>query len=117
MVSGEGNVCSYGILLLEMFTGLSPTNEMFRENFNLHKFIKEALPEQLPEVTDPLLLQEMESHIGTARGDATCECLEMVYRIGVACSVEARKERMNIAEVTSQLHFIRDKLHAAGLQG
>ncbi|KAF8016667.1 hypothetical protein BT93_H2018 [Corymbia citriodora subsp. variegata] len=117
MVSREGDVYSYGILLLEMFTGLSPINEMFRENFNLHKFIKEALPEQLPEVTDPLLLQEMESHIGTARGDATCECLEMVYRIGVTCSVEACKERMNIAEVTSQLHFIRDKLHAAGLQG
>ncbi|KAF8016664.1 hypothetical protein BT93_H2015 [Corymbia citriodora subsp. variegata] len=117
MVSREGDVYSYGILLLEMFMGLSPTNEMFRENFNLHKFIKEALPEQLPEVTDPLLLQEMESHIGTARGDATCECLEMVYRIGVACSVKAHKERMNIAEVTSQLHFIRDKLHAAGLQG
>ncbi|KAF8029008.1 hypothetical protein BT93_E1630 [Corymbia citriodora subsp. variegata] len=113
----EGDVYSYGILLLEMFAGMSPTNEMFRENFNLHKFVKEALPEQLLEITDPLLLQEMDNHMGTGRGDAAHECLEMVYRIGVACSVEACKEWMNIAKVFAQLNLIRDKLHAAGLQG
>ncbi|XP_030548849.2 probable LRR receptor-like serine/threonine-protein kinase At3g47570 [Rhodamnia argentea] len=117
MVSREGDAYSYGILLLEMFTGVSPTNEMFRENFNLHKFVKEALPERLLEITDPFLLQEMESHMGTSRGDAARECLEMVYRIGVGCSVEARRERANITEAAAQLHFIRDKLHAAGLQG
>ncbi|XP_039168734.1 probable LRR receptor-like serine/threonine-protein kinase At3g47570 [Eucalyptus grandis] len=115
--SREGDVYSYGILLLEMFTGVSPTNEMFRENFNLHKFVKEALPEQLLEITDPLLLQEMESHKGMGRGDAARDFLEMVYRIGVACSVQARRERMNITKVEAQLHFIRDKLHAAGFQG
>ncbi|XP_039168739.1 probable LRR receptor-like serine/threonine-protein kinase At3g47570 [Eucalyptus grandis] len=112
----EGDVYSYGILLLEMFTGVSPTNEMFRENFNLHKFVKEALPEQLLEITDPLLLQEMESHKGIGRGDVARDCLEMVYRIGVACSVQARRERTNITNVEAQLHFIRDKLHAAGFQ-
>lgn len=116
VVSREGDVYSYGILLLEMFTGMSPTNEMFRENFNLHKFVEEAFPEQLLEITDPLLLQEMEGYMGTSRGDAARECLEMMYRIGVACSVEARRERMNIAEVAAQLHFIKDKLHAAGFQ-
>ncbi|KAK3428771.1 hypothetical protein EUGRSUZ_E00240, partial [Eucalyptus grandis] len=116
VASREGDVYSYGILLLEMFTGMSPTNEMFRENFNLHKFVEEALPDQLLEITDPLLLQEVESHKGIGRGDAARDCLEMVYRIGVACSVQARRERMNITEVEAQLHFIRDKLHAAGFQ-
>ncbi|XP_048138244.1 probable LRR receptor-like serine/threonine-protein kinase At3g47570 [Rhodamnia argentea] len=117
VVSREGDIYSYGILLLEMFTGMSPTNEMFKENLSLHNFVKEALPGHLLEITDPLLLQEMESHMGTGRGDAGRECLEMVYGIGIACSVEARRERMNITEVAAQMHFIRDKLHAAGFQG
>ncbi|XP_039155871.1 probable LRR receptor-like serine/threonine-protein kinase At3g47570 [Eucalyptus grandis] len=117
VASREGDVYSYGILLLEMFTGVSPTNEMFRENFNLHKFVKETLPKQHLEITDPLLLQEMGGYMGTRRGDAARECLEMVYRVGVACSVQARRERMNIAKVAAQLHFIKDKLHAAGFQG
>ncbi|GMN53241.1 hypothetical protein TIFTF001_022385 [Ficus carica] len=46
-LSREGDVYSYGILLLEMFTGKRPTDEMFKDDFNLHYFVKMALPERL----------------------------------------------------------------------
>ncbi|XP_048129506.1 probable LRR receptor-like serine/threonine-protein kinase At3g47570 [Rhodamnia argentea] len=56
-VSREGDVYSYGILLLEMFTGLSPTDNRFGDNLTLHSFVAAALPERVLEVTDriPLL--------------------------------------------------------------
>ncbi|XVF24094.1 hypothetical protein REPUB_Repub13aG0097700 [Reevesia pubescens] len=57
-VTTYGDVYSYGILLLEMFTGKRPTDEMFKENLNLHKFVKTALPNRVAEITDPILLQE-----------------------------------------------------------
>ncbi|XP_056163168.1 probable LRR receptor-like serine/threonine-protein kinase At3g47570 [Syzygium oleosum] len=44
-ISREGDVYSYGILLLEMFTGLSPIGNTFRDNLTLHSFVIEALPE------------------------------------------------------------------------
>ena len=34
------DVYSFGILLLEMFTGKRPTDAMFRDNFNLHNYVK-----------------------------------------------------------------------------
>ncbi|KAK3444120.1 hypothetical protein EUGRSUZ_A00090 [Eucalyptus grandis] len=63
-VSREGDVYSYGILLLEMFTGLSPTDDTFRDNLTLHNYVTKALPEQVLEIKDNILLQERESHLG-----------------------------------------------------
>ncbi|XP_039173899.1 probable LRR receptor-like serine/threonine-protein kinase At3g47570 [Eucalyptus grandis] len=114
-VSIEGDVYSYGILLLEMFTGISPTAEIFKENLNLHNFVEEALPERVLEITDPILVQEVERDAGQRRKSTVQDCLLMVYRIGIACSVGVPRERMSIADVAAQLRSNRDKLYAAGL--
>ena len=45
--STMGDVYSYGILVLEMFTGRRPTDDMFKDGLNLHKFVKMALPKRL----------------------------------------------------------------------
>ncbi|XP_037491702.1 probable LRR receptor-like serine/threonine-protein kinase At3g47570 [Jatropha curcas] len=57
-VSRTGDVYSYGILLLEMFTGRRPVDGTFNEGFNLHDYVKTALPEQAEEILDPSLLKE-----------------------------------------------------------
>ena len=54
--SKQGDVYSYGILVLEMFTGKRPTEDMFKDDFNLHNFVNTALPEKLEEVVDSALL-------------------------------------------------------------
>lgn len=55
-VSPYGDVYSYVILLLEMFTGKRPTDSMFKDGLNMHKFVEMALPEQINEILDPLVL-------------------------------------------------------------
>ena len=39
-VSTYGDVYSYGILLLEMFTGKRPVANIFQDDSNLHDFVK-----------------------------------------------------------------------------
>ncbi|XP_028055931.1 probable LRR receptor-like serine/threonine-protein kinase At3g47570 [Camellia sinensis] len=41
-----GDVYSYGILLLEMFMGKRPTDNIFCDSLGLHSFVKIVLPEQ-----------------------------------------------------------------------
>ncbi|KAJ9174626.1 hypothetical protein P3X46_013253 [Hevea brasiliensis] len=111
-VSTDGDVYSYGILLLELFTGKRPTDDMFKEDFNLHNFAKAAFPDQVAEIADPILLQEtneMEMRMNSW-SQRIQECLFSILRIGVICSSEIPQERMGINEVVVELHSIRSKL-------
>ncbi|GMP23345.1 hypothetical protein CsSME_00000976 [Camellia sinensis var. sinensis] len=48
-MSTDGDVYSYGILLLEMTTGKRPTDSIFEEGLNLHTFSRMALPDHVME--------------------------------------------------------------------
>ena len=57
------DVYNYGILLLEMFTGKWLINDMFKDGLNLHDFVKTALPDQVIDILDPILLWEREDEM------------------------------------------------------
>ncbi|OMO54627.1 hypothetical protein CCACVL1_27711 [Corchorus capsularis] len=119
-VSTSIDVYSYGILLLEMFTGKRPTDEMFKEDLNLHNYVKLALPERVAEVTDHILLQEISrggrvanntrNQTSNQREQRFLECLISVFNIGVTCSAKLPSERMNMTAVGDELCPIREKL-------
>ncbi|KAK3436979.1 hypothetical protein EUGRSUZ_C01538 [Eucalyptus grandis] len=105
MVSTQGDMYSYGILLLEMLIGRRPTEETFKDHLNLHNFVKVALPDPVMEILDSAIInKESENDIERMRG-----CTASVLRIGVACSMELPQDRMDVAEALKELHKIRAK--------
>ncbi|MBA0870011.1 hypothetical protein Goshw_006509, partial [Gossypium schwendimanii] len=118
-LSTKGDVYSYGILLLEMFTGKRPTDEKFKEGLNLHNFVKSALPDRVIEILDPILVEERVQQEkvkqGTLKGkflgdDRHFQCLNSIFEIGLTCSAELPSERMHMSDVVTKLSFVRDKL-------
>ncbi|XP_027181670.1 putative receptor-like protein kinase At3g47110 [Coffea eugenioides] len=114
-VSTQGDVYSYGILLLELFTGKTPTDSMFTEDFSLHSYVKMALPHQVMEIVDPKISMEAESIAGiitkTSKGGSINqeERYLSMFWIGVSCSSEIQRDRMNIKDVLSGLQAIRNE--------
>ncbi|CAL5322634.1 unnamed protein product [Camellia sinensis] len=110
-VSAYGDIYSFGILVLEMFTGKRPTDEIFKDGLSLHSFVKEALSGSISEISDPILFQtEGEEEENFIRGERMLECLSLILEIGVNCSSDLPRERMEINDVASKLHFIKDTL-------
>ncbi|XP_012454489.2 probable LRR receptor-like serine/threonine-protein kinase At3g47570 [Gossypium raimondii] len=118
-LSTKGDVYSYGILLLEMFTGKRPTDERFREGLSLQNFVKAALPERIIEIADPILVQERvrrgTPNVNNFRNDRYLQCLNSLFEIGLACSAESPNERIDMSDVATKLCSIKDKLHSTRL--
>ncbi|XP_039173730.1 probable LRR receptor-like serine/threonine-protein kinase At3g47570 [Eucalyptus grandis] len=103
-VSTLGDSYSYGILLLEMFTGKRPTEKVFGDHLNLHNFVRLALPDRAWEIVDFRLWSEA--------GDQHQEikirnCIISVFKVGVACSMESPLDRMDMTKAIRKLHLIK----------
>ncbi|XP_028052818.1 receptor kinase-like protein Xa21 [Camellia sinensis] len=110
-VPAYGDIYSFGILMLEMFTGKRPTDEIFKDGLSLHNFVKEALPGSVSEISGPILFQtEREEKENIIRSEKIVECLSLILEIGVNCSSNLPRERMEINDVASKLYFIKDTL-------
>ncbi|XP_043699870.1 probable LRR receptor-like serine/threonine-protein kinase At3g47570 [Telopea speciosissima] len=124
-VSILGDVYSYGILLLEMFTGKSPTDDTFKDGQSLHEFAAAALPGRVIEIADPQLFLEEEGlkeeegrkeidelpkiHNCNA-GEIITKSLISIIQIGLSCSALSPRNRITMKEVRHKLHPIRDSI-------
>ncbi|KAL6628929.1 hypothetical protein ACP70R_028694 [Stipagrostis hirtigluma subsp. patula] len=120
-VSTCGDVYSYGILLLEMFTGKRPTNSEFGESMRLHNYVQMALPDSVSFIMDQLLLTEIEDgKRGTSKSssirDTRIACVASILQVGIRCSEETPADRLTIGDALKELQAIRDKLqkHLSG---
>lgn len=110
-VSTHGDVYSYGILLLEMITGIRLTDESLKEGPNLHRLVEMALPSKVMDITDPYLL---DCEHGDWREKAQ-EFLVSIIRIGLSCSKELPKERMMTKHVIREMQSIKDRFAGPGI--
>ncbi|CAN1305997.1 Probable LRR receptor-like serine/threonine-protein kinase At3g47570 [Linum perenne] len=116
-VSIQGDIYSYGILQLELFTGRRPTDETFKDGLSLHNVVKIAMSKQRTyEVVDPILLDELLRKLTThhssseeARKDLE-ELMSSILEIGVACSSDIPEARVSMSEVLSSLTAIKTSL-------
>ncbi|WCJ28080.1 Receptor kinase-like protein Xa21 [Euphorbia peplus] len=130
-VSIQGDCYSYGILLLEMFTGKRPTDEIFTGDLTLDSYVSMALPEHLMDVIDPIILliqEEDEDSNGTNENEDEIqekaimkyiigqgssrinleECLISVMKIGLSCCSRLPENRLGMDLVVNKLHQVRD---------
>lgn len=114
-VSTKGDVYSYGILLLEMFTGKRPTSTLFEDNVSFHNYVRKALPHKVMEIVDSRIKMEIEDDSTKAQSKSAREniskmevCFASILQVGLTCSAEIPRERLDIKDVLVELHEARN---------
>ncbi|KAF3330227.1 putative LRR receptor-like serine/threonine-protein kinase [Carex littledalei] len=107
-VSPQGDVYSYGILLIELFTAKRPTDDILKDGLTLQKFVENQLSNGLPaaQIVDASLISKESSELG----ERLETCLELILRTGLSCAKTRPRERMKIKDVVTQLVNVKEML-------
>ncbi|KAI8001067.1 putative LRR receptor-like serine/threonine-protein kinase [Camellia lanceoleosa] len=104
LVSTSCDVYSYGILLMETFTRVKPTDEMFFEDMTMKRWIRESLPNGISHVIDANLLKPEEEHLTTT---VLLQCVLSIMELALSCSTESSDERINMKDVLATLKKVK----------
>ncbi|KAG8090330.1 hypothetical protein GUJ93_ZPchr0011g27587 [Zizania palustris] len=113
--SRKSDVFSYGIMLLEVFTGKRPSDAMFAGDMSLRQWVSEAFPARLADVVDKSVAQGQGETIieqgrpssSSAWSNETGSLVVSVFQLGLTCCSGSPAERMEINDVVVKLKSIR----------
>lgn len=85
---------SYGIFLLEMFSGKRPTewSILIDSGRNLYDYVRKALPQRVMDIADPRILLDQSYNWDTMEMSLTS-----IFEVGILCSEEMPKNRIDIS--------------------
>ncbi|KAJ1257187.1 hypothetical protein BS78_K197700 [Paspalum vaginatum] len=112
--SRKSDVFSFGIMLLELFTGKRPTDPMFTGDLSIRKWVHQAFPTDIVRVVDHHILQDIYSFSRDLK-----HLLPQILDLGLVCSSDSPEERMSMSDAVVTLNNIKkdySKLATANME-
>ncbi|XP_057549416.1 probable LRR receptor-like serine/threonine-protein kinase At3g47570 [Amaranthus tricolor] len=118
--STAGDTYSFGVTLLELFTGKSPSHESFTGEQGLIAWVQSCVPTQMMEqLLDPELRTQLRKQAND--GDYDLEqiktpdehlecCLVTIFEVGLSCTAAHPDRRITMTKALNKLKAVRNKL-------
>nr|AGT16917.1 hypothetical protein SHCRBa_201_A23_F_60 [Saccharum hybrid cultivar R570] len=114
--SRKSDVFSFGIMLLEVFTGKKPTDTMFVGELSLRRWVHQAFPSRISHILDGNVQKDDEivhgfhhtSNPSEVSPSISHSTLTSVFELGMICTSELPDERITMTDVVAKLTKIKD---------
>ncbi|XP_070038067.1 probable LRR receptor-like serine/threonine-protein kinase At3g47570 [Nicotiana tomentosiformis] len=102
IVSTSCDVYSFGILMMETFTRMRPSDDIFIGELSIRSWVSDSFPGAIHKVVDANLV-----HPGDEQSDAKMQCLLSIMELALSCTVMISDARISMEEALSTLTKIR----------
>lgn len=108
--STQGDVYSYGVLLLEIVTGKRPTDVLVHEGSSLHEWVKRQYPHKLEPLVEEVL--ERRAPNGTQVYDKKmwCDVVLELIELGLICTLYNHSTRPTMSDVAHEMSRLKQYL-------
>ncbi|KAF3614306.1 hypothetical protein T459_04915 [Capsicum annuum] len=102
IVSTSCDVYSFGIMMMETFTSIRPSDERFTGDLSILRWVSDSLPSGIHKVVDANLVQ-----LGNEPTDAKMQCLLSIMELALNCTLATPDARISMEDTLSALGKIR----------
>ncbi|XP_047260039.1 probable LRR receptor-like serine/threonine-protein kinase At3g47570 [Capsicum annuum] len=102
IVSTRCDVYSFGILMMETFTRMKPSDELFSGDLSLRSWVADFFPSGIHQVVDANLVRP-----GEERTDRKMQCLISIMKLALSCTVVTPDARISMEDALSTLKKTR----------
>ncbi|CAI9098795.1 OLC1v1035503C1 [Oldenlandia corymbosa var. corymbosa] len=102
LISPKCDVYSFGIMLMEVFTGKKPNDDAFDGKFNLRTWVNDSMSCGFAAVVDTNILSADEVNF-----TQKMQCIYSIMELALNCTHDSPRERSNIKDVVVALKKIK----------
>ncbi|KAK4479456.1 hypothetical protein RD792_014970 [Penstemon davidsonii] len=114
--SVQGDVYSFGVLLLEIVTGKRPTDVLFTEGSSMHEWVKSCYPNKLEPLIEEAIMRYAPSGLSANNRKIWADVIFEMIELGLICTQYNPSTRPTMLDVAHEVGLLKQYISSPSVE-